>query len=259
MALIVGYDGTDFHGSQVQPGLRTVQQELDTMVRRVAPGSGGVALAGRTDRGAHAVGQVASVDVTWRRPAGALRDALNAVAPDDIVVARAVDAPAGFHARHDARWREYRYRIVVAPAPPVLERRFVWWRRNRLDADLAATACARFVGRKSFGTFAAAGKSQSLSSAELTRTVRECEWSVTSGPGDSGLYEERHTFRVVANGFLPQMVRNMVSAVQDVARGAQPAEWVDNLLAANDRRALGDAAPPHGLVLWRVEYEVDWT
>ena len=89
----------------------------------------------------------------------------------------------------------------------------------------------------------------------LVRTVRECDWSVEAAEGPDGLLQERHTFRVVADGFLPQMVRNMVAALYEVARGTRPVAWIDDLIAANDRRVLGEAAPPHGLVLWQVSYD----
>jgi len=102
------------------------------------------------------------------------------------------------------------------------------------------------VGRHTFGTFAGQGKSQSLEPAALTRMVKLCEWRTD---GDARI------FRVVANGFLPQMVRNMVAAVVTVAQTERPAEWIHDLLSANDRRVLGEAAPPNGLTLWHVEYD----
>jgi tRNA pseudouridine38-40 synthase len=102
------------------------------------------------------------------------------------------------------------------------------------------------IGTHTFGTFAGLGKSQSLESAALTRNVRECGWQAQG---------EEHVFRVIANGFLPHMVRNMVAAIVRVAQSERPATWIDELLAANDRRAMGEAAPASGLTLWRVEYD----
>lgn len=258
VGIVLGYDGAAFHGSQIQAGARTVQGELERALTRVAPGAGRLALAGRTDRGVHAIGQVASGDVPWDRAAEALRDALNAVAPDDIVVQRVWDAPSGFHARYSATGREYRYAIRVAPVSPVLERRYAWWRRAPLDAEAAGAACARLLGTHAFGSFAGGGRSQAPETYRLTRTVRACDWSVEElRPEDTraDAPEWRHTFRVIADGFLPRMARNMVAAVCQVAQGARPVEWMDALLAANDRRVLGEAAPPHGLVLWRALYD----
>jgi tRNA pseudouridine38-40 synthase len=151
-----------------------------------------------------------------------------------------------FHARYDARWREYRYRIDVTPVPPPLERRYCWWRTRQIDPDVASVACRRLSGRHTFGSFAGLGKSQTLTVEALTRTVSSCDWRID---------EDRHVFRVVANGFLPQMVRNMLAAVVQIGQGDRPVEWIDELLIANDRRRLGEAAPPQGLTLWRVEYD----
>jgi tRNA pseudouridine38-40 synthase len=256
--MLLGYDGTDFHGSQAQAGARTVQGELERALRQVAPGSGRLAFAGRTDRGVHAVGQVATGDVVWRGPLEALRGALIAVAPADITVQRICEAPDGFHARHSASGREYRYRIRVAAAPAPLERRYVWWRRAELDVTAARAACAKLAGTHAFGSFAGSGQSQSLTRQQLTRTLRTCEWLAEEcGDGASwtGAAETLHTLRVIGDGFLPQMVRNLASAICRVAQGERPVEWIDELLTANDRRALGEAAPPHGLVFWRAYYE----
>lgn len=252
MKLTFGYDGTEFYGSQVQTGRRTVQRELEAAVREVCRRDVRLAFAGRTDRGVHAVGQVASAEIGWHGDPGDLRTALNAVGPRDIVVSRVEAVDAGFHARFDARWREYRYRVVVAETLPVLNRRFVWWRRDSLDDALAEDACSRFVGRHNFGSFASDGKSQTLPVEKLERTIFDCRWQeIDDSLSAFGRFLE---LRIVANGFLPQMVRNIAGSVVQVASGAQPPEWIDHLLAVGDRRELKDAAPPHGLVLWRVGY-----
>jgi tRNA pseudouridine38-40 synthase len=259
LALLFGYDGTDFHGSQAQAGVRTVQGELERALTRVAPGSGRLAFAGRTDAGVHALGQVATGAIAWQRSPDALRDALIAVAPADIAVVKVWEAPPGFHARFSASGREYRYRVRVAAAPDALERRYIWWRRAALDGEAARAACERLVGTHAFGAFAGGGQSQALTAAQLTRTLRTCDWQTEERePGQcrSGAPETLHTLRVIADGFLPQMVRNLTAAICQVAQGARPVEWIDALLAENDRRALGEAAPPQGLVFWRAYY--DW-
>src|SRR5687768_7837181 len=120
MRITLGYDGTDFFGSQSQSARRTVQCELESFLQRVSPGSGRTVFAGRTDRGVHAVGQVASVDVRWRRTDVELRDALNAVAPSDLVICEVKTVDETFHARFDAVSREYRYRMVTGSVPPIL-------------------------------------------------------------------------------------------------------------------------------------------
>jgi tRNA pseudouridine38-40 synthase len=249
-----GYDGTDFSGSQSQSGVRTVQSELQRAIDRVAPGSARCVLAGRTDKGVHAVGQTASVDACWSRSAAELRVALDSVTPADIIV-RDVDwtGPC-FHARYDARWREYRYRIVIGAQPPVEDVRYVWWRRTPVDDDVVGVATRRFIGEHSFGAFAGHGWSRSRSRAELVRHVRACEWR-RSDIWDEHGHRILDELRVTANGFLPQMVRNMVSAIVSVGEGNRTLEWIDELLVSGDRSELGDAAPPHGLTLWRVTYD----
>jgi tRNA pseudouridine38-40 synthase len=216
----------------------------------LAPGSSRTVFAGRTDRGVHARGQVASLDIRWHQTTDQLRNALNALLPDDIVVSRVEWTSPTFHARYDARWREYRYRIWVADVPPVLHRRYVWWRAVDLDETRAAAASHRLVGTHAFGSFAGSGRSQRDEAPRLVRTVRACEWLVRE-TGDT----RQHELRVEANGFLPQMVRNMVAALVHVGRGDRPVQWIDEVLAANDRRILTEAAPPQGLVLWRVRYD----
>ncbi|MDQ3547733.1 MAG: tRNA pseudouridine(38-40) synthase TruA [Chloroflexota bacterium] len=248
--ITLGYDGTEFFGSQSQPGRRTVQHELERLLQRLAPRTGRTAFAGRTDRGVHAIGQVVSVDLDWRDSDRALLDALNSVAPPDLSIVDVTSVADSFHARYVALTREYRYRIIVDDVPPVLERRYAWWRHADLDGQRAADACGRFVGEHAFGTFAGSGHSQSLSADKLVRHVSVCEWRTT----DAGT---RHELRVAANGFLPQMVRNIVGAVTRVGSGKREPAWIDELIAANDRRVLGDAAPPQGLVLWQVRYASD--
>jgi tRNA pseudouridine38-40 synthase len=252
----LGYDGTHFHGSQKQRGVRTVQEEFERALQRVASGSGSTAFAGRTDRGVHADGQVVSADVQWSRPASALRVALDATTPADIMVRDVQDASASFHARFDARWREYRYRIRVADTPPVLDARYVWWRRMVLDDDAVAVACRHFTGRRAFGAFVGSGWSRSRSVRDLTRDVRECEWR-RSDRWDAGEHIVDCELRVVANGFLPQMVRNMVAALVEVGAGRRDPAWVASLLERGDRGEMVEAAPAHGLSLWRVEYDED--
>jgi tRNA pseudouridine38-40 synthase len=229
--------------------VRTVQDELERAIQRVAAGSGRTVFAGRTDRGVHALGQVVSIDACWRSSDADLQAALNATLPDDVIVAAVATARQDFHARFDALSREYRYRIRVSDILPVLDRRYVWWRRTAIDAERASHACRLFVGRHAFGTFAGSGWSQRKSDAQLVRTVQSCSWhSVPDGT---------HELRITADGFLPHMVRNIVAAIVRVGSGVAEPEWIDELIHANDRRRLGDAAPPHGLVLWRVEYADD--
>jgi len=250
--ITLGYDGTDFFGSQSQVQGRTVQSELEQAVRTITGTDVRMALAGRTDRGVHAVGQVASGEIPWRGSPDDLRTSLNAVSSPDLVVSEVDWADGEFHARFSARWREYRYRLVICDVQPVLSRRTTWWRRESLDSDLANAACKKLVGMHSFGSFASGGWSQALRRDQLERTVYRCELVATQATeSPTGAYSE---LRIVANGFMPQMVRNIAGAVVEVASGSRPVSWIDELLAAGDRRAMGAGAPAHGLILWQVGY-----
>ena len=250
--LTLGYDGTDFFGSQSQVQGRTVQSELELAIRTVTGTDVRIALAGRTDRGVHAVGQIASGEIPWRRSPPELRTSLNAVSSPDLVVSEVEWADEGFHARFSARWREYRYRLVISDVQPVLSRRTTWWRREPIDSEFANAACRKLVGTHSFGSFASGGWSQTLRPDQLERTVYQCEWVDTQATESPvGAYGE---LRIVANGFMPQMVRNITGAVVEVASGLRPVSWIEELLDAGDRRAMGSGAPPHGLILWQVGY-----
>ncbi|HLT18311.1 MAG TPA: tRNA pseudouridine(38-40) synthase TruA [Thermomicrobiales bacterium] len=255
--LTLAYDGTAYHGSQVQPGVPTIQGELEKALMNVRAFSTRTVFAGRTDAGVHAIGQVVSTEVDWQRPLDRLRGSLNALLPSDIRVLWVEPVPPGFNARFDARSREYRYRVVVGArvAPPMLER-YAWRLPHAFDHELAERAAARFIGRHRFGSFASAGRSQSQPAEELTRDVFACQWrAVTEPMFEPGPGAELWELRIEASGFLPQMVRNIMAAIVTVASGKEPLEWLEYLLVSGDRRLLGAPAPPHGLVLWHVRYD----
>lgn len=262
LALTVGYDGTDFGGSQSQPGQRTVQGEVERALALVMGQPTPAVFAGRTDRGVHASGQV--VGCEDRRPSMALREvraAINGHLPADVAVVGVERRADAFHARFDARWREYRYRVWSGPPDP-LARRFVWWRSEALELAPMATAAADVMGRHDFAGFAGGGDGVPWSERRnrprgSVRTLLLCHcgeipvWWGTTGRGR--LLE----IRVVADGFLPRMVRNLVGAFVEVGRGDRPAGWLRTLLGAQDRRVGGATAPPHGLTFWRVGYGDD--
>ncbi|MCX7623273.1 MAG: tRNA pseudouridine(38-40) synthase TruA [Thermomicrobium sp.] len=253
-----GYEGTAFSGSQRQPGLRTVQGVLEEALGRLAGTAVRAVLAGRTDAGVHAVGQVASCDLRWRHDAGTLRRALQAWLPEDVIVYQAALAPEGFHARRWAIDREYRYRIWLGRRPPLFLRRFVWVFPGDLDIAALQRAARRFLGSHDFRSFAGHGLGGPWATEPRIRTITLSEWHVTEPDierheGEATLLE----YRVRANGFLPQMVRTMVATMVRIGIGAAPPEWIDTLLAVHDRRLAPPPAPPNGLVLWRVRYAED--
>lgn len=263
LVMTVSYDGSGFAGSQVQPRVRTVQGELERVLASLRYPDQRTIFAGRTDTGVHAAGQVVACEEArpgMSRPA--LQTALNALLPADVVVNRVDRRDGDFHPRYDARWREYRYRIWSGERTP-LARSAVWHRRSPLDVERMDAAARRFVGSRDFASVASGGEGVPWAPANerrrgTVRTVLSCGCTRIApwwGPedGDGVLYE----VRVVADGFLPRMVRTMTAIITDVGRNVWSVGDVDTLLAARDRRLGGGTAPAQGLTLWRVGY-TDW-
>lgn len=262
MRLVIAYDGGDFAGSQRQGAQRTVQGELERAVEEVVGFRVAAYLAGRTDQGVHAVGQVASLaDYRSDLTSETLRQALNANLPDDLSVLTVDRRPLGFHARYDARWREYRYRIWTGIRQP-LAANVVWQRPGLLELDAMCRGAARLAGQHDFASFAGGGEgvpgSERQSRARGTvRTILGSDVRQATpwwGGGPDGTLIE---IRVAADGFLPRMVRTIVGALIEIGRGARPEIWIDELLAEKDRRLGPTTAPAHGLMLWRVGYDGD--
>jgi len=262
--LTLAYDGTNFAGSQVQPNQRTVQGELEGVLGIIAGSPIRAKLAGRTDRGVHAVGQVAAVTLpAWGATSLDLQKALNARLPVDVGATAAALCADSFNPRYDALWREYRYWIASAVVSPFLGR-VALIRRTELDAEAIQTGARRLVGTHDFASFA--GNSEGVPWSQrattprgTTRTILRCDCREVRpriGPG-SGELATVLEVRVAADGFLPQMVRNVVGALLQVGRGRRDPEWISELLAGQDRRLAPAAAPPHGLTLVRVGFAGD--
>ena len=238
----IEYDGTAFAGSQVQPNARTVQGELEEALNRLIGERIRVRLAGRTDAGVHATGQVAAFRLP--RPIGAdgvseLRRRLNAVLPADLAVRSLRAAPADFDPRRDARWRVYRYRVRTSGAKVPLDRHRTLEIDDPLDVAAMQAAADRMVGVRDFA---------SLGADQHGRTVRHLAEVRVTGRGT--LVE----VRVTANAFLRRMVRSIVAILLAVGRGRLAAEDVGRLLEPGARALDGRAAPARGLTLERVVY-----
>lgn len=262
--LTVAYDGTDFWGSQRQPARRTVQGELEAALHDFTGQRQAATFAGRTDRGAHAVGQVVSYpDVRPELADETVRNALNARLPDDLAVVDVSREAPGFDARRDATWREYRYRIWCGRPQPLL-RRVVWERRTAPDLARMNAAAARLMGQHDFAAFAGGGDGVPWSERRMTargtvRTIRHCSVRAVAPPWPAPADAAGRCFelRVVADGFLPQMVRTIAGALVHIGAGTSEPAWIDDLLRAADRRAGPQTAPAQGLALWRIGYGDD--
>lgn len=258
LKLVVAYDGRRFAGSQRQVGKRTIQEELETACGRLLGVETPVRLAGRTDAGVHALGQVAAVHSPRIAMAdGSVMAALNALLPDDIAVRLVETVRLDFDPRRDARWREYRYRVGVEPVSPLIAG-LVLTRRRVLDVEAMQAAARHFEGEHDFASFAGMGAGTPWSKwrARPRQTVRRifrCDSRSANDPLFGG-GDQIVEIVVIGDAFLPRQVRGMVGALIEVGRGRREPAWIEALLAQGDRRGGPDTVPAHGLVLWAVGY-----
>jgi tRNA pseudouridine38-40 synthase len=251
--LVLGYDGTDFHGWQVQPGLPTVQSAL---ARAIADITGETVLpqgSGRTDAGVHAEGQVANFALRAPLPEENMRRALNRALPDSIRVVRAEVVPAEFHARHSAKAKTYEYRILlcpedIPPCPPAMARYWlpVW---RAIDIAAMKIAAASVVGEHDFASFAA---SDPDATERISNEVKSAIRTIFSSAWEQDA--EKLIYTVRGNGFLHHMVRNLVGTFLDIGYGRIKANDMNAILCARDRSKAGPTAPARGLWLMNVEY-----
>lgn len=245
-ALTVSYNGRDFAGFARQPGLPTVQGRLETALATVLRCDVQTVGAGRTDAGVHALEQVVSFDVDVETDRASLLRSLNALVGDGIVVTGVREAPQGFSARHSAVAREYRYRLVPGPVPPLFLAPYAWWVRGTLNLGEMRGAAAALIGEHDFRSFCVAA------SAEGVRTHRRLD--LIEIVPEQVMGEHSLVVRVIGNAFLHSMVRTIVGSLVEVGLGRRSPSWVGEALAACDRSVAGPTAPAHGLTLWHVSY-----
>jgi len=243
--LTLAYDGTDFAGWQFQLNQRTVQDTLEQTVAKVTGQFSRVTASGRTDAGVHALAQIVSFETASSLPAEVLWRALNAELPHDMAALTVEDAPDSFHAQRDARRKRYRYVICDHRVRDLFRRRYAWQVFNRLDAPAMQRAAAQLVGRHDFASFETAGSERETTE----RTVFDLTVCRHEPPEDRVVQVE-----VEADGFLYNMVRNIVGTLVEIGQGRQAESWIADVLAARDRRRAGPTAPPQGLFLISVLY-----
>jgi tRNA pseudouridine38-40 synthase len=242
LRLDLAYDGAGFRGyaAQREPGLRTVQGELERALATLLGTAHETAVAGRTDAGVHALGQVVSLTVDEEVDVGRLQGSLNGILGPEISVMAASVVADDFHARYSARWRRYRYTLSVGAAPDPLTRGHEWHVGPGFDLAAMEQTASHFPGERDFGAFC-----RSVEGSTNVRRVEEAVWE----PDDRHLH-----FWIRANAFCHQMVRSLVGLCYDVGRGFTPVADVPDIIESRDRGRVVTVAPPHGLILWEVGY-----
>ena len=232
--LLIQYDGTDFHGWQIQDELRTVQGELTQALSLIDGRSVNVYGSGRTDAGVHAQCQVVHFDTPAQRSERGWVLGVNSRLPPSVALRWAKSVGEDFHARYGALARRYRYVIVNRPMRPALQARYVGWERVPLDAEAMHRAAQSLVGEHDFNAF----RTVACQSPTSMRNVHEIS-VVREG--------DRVIMQIQANALLHHMVRNIVGSLLPVGRGEQAESWLAQLLAGRDRAVAGATAPAQGL------------
>jgi tRNA pseudouridine38-40 synthase len=241
IGLVVEYDGSQYHGWQAQTGLHTVQQALEHALSKVADGPISVVCAGRTDTGVHATNQIVHFDCEKERTIRAWIHGANSFLPKDICVKWGKEVSEDFHARYSATARRYRYVIYNGAIRPALLRSNVTWQYRQLDHRLMHQAAQSLLGEKDFTSF----RSVECQSNTPMRNIHQLQVTRT---GDLVVID------ITANAFLHHMVRNIAGVLIAIGSGKHPVSWIDEVLAAKDRRLGAETAPSYGLYLIHVTY-----
>ncbi len=240
---VIEYDGTSYHGWQLQPSVPTVQGEVERALERILGRPTRVHAAGRTDAGVHASGQVIHFPAEWSHGGERLQKACNSLLPGDITVREVKDASPEFHARYSAVSKTYVYRILNRVVRTSLERLYVWHVPYRLDVGAMQDAASALVGAHDFAAFGL----PTDGTPSTVREILEASWLPDSAA-------DVFTFTVRGTGFLRYMVRSLVGTQVMVGRGKIPPEGFRDILRSRDRNRSGPTAPPMGLTLAHVDY-----
>lgn len=239
--VVVEYDGTDYFGFQFQPGVPTIQGELEKVLSKIVKEKVTVYGSGRTDTGVHAAGQVINFHTVGAIPIDRVCIAMNSLLPRDIAAQEATEVGDEFHARYSARSRLYRYDILNRDVKSALMGRYCWHVNRPLDVEAMSQAASCLVGVHDFSSFECSG-------SETETSVRNMICI------DIRRLGERVVIELRANAFLRLMVRVIVGTLVEVGLGERSGSEIREILEAQDRRLAGKTAPPQGLCLVEVEY-----
>ncbi len=239
--ITMAYDGTGYHGFQLQPDVRTIQSELERSLSKIFQSDVKIYGAGRTDAGVHATGQVAHFMVDTGRTSEQLQRALNGLVPSDIVIKKVEEVSSDFHARYSAKSRLYRYTILNRPYPDVFLRNFVFFYRYPLDIESMIKATSIFKGSHDFTSFCAAAKEEK-NNTRVVMNFNLYKW------GDFIITD------IEASGFLHNMVRILMGTILQAGRGKYSFEKIRDILEARDRTCAGPTLPARGLCLVCIKY-----
>ena len=259
--LIIEYDGTDYHGWQIQPGLETIQGTLRARLSMITKADVVVNGAGRTDAGVHALGQVANFKTDSRMTPEEFKLALNSVLPKDIVIRHVQEVEADFHARFSAKRRTYIYTILNEVTSSAFLRNVTYRVPQKIDVDSMADACKALLGAHDFSSFASTGDPvrsfvRTLTNAEILDTGCSILDAGCLMPFSCTERRLIH-FRIEATGFLRCMVRAIAGTLLEIGKGKIPMEKMRDIIDAKDRSVAGPNLPAKGLCLVKVEYMSD--
>lgn len=246
--LLIQYDGTDFHGWQVQENSRTIQGELERVIGMLEDAEVKVVGSGRTDAGVHAEGQIANVHLNRGLTPEKLKNAINGNLWRDIRMMKAETAPDNFHARFSAKKKTYLYRVVNAPVMSPFWRRYAHHEWRPLDIAKMNDVARLFVGEHDWTAFSSAQADGENRVREVVDFTVESSWDQRA----NGAMVE---FRITANGFLRYMVRSIVGTMLEVGRGEKDSDTIQTAIVTGDRGLAGKTAAAQGLTLWKVEYD----
>jgi tRNA pseudouridine38-40 synthase len=254
--LEIEYEGTNYCGWQVQPHrrLKSIQQVIEEVLRKILQEKVKLVASGRTDAGVHALAQVANFKTNSQISLDKLQHGLNSLLPPDIVIKAIEEVPADFHSRFQAKSKVYRYVVLNRAYPSALLRNTVYQYPYPLDLQLMRKEAKALLGKHDFKSFCATAGStkttiRTIKHIRIYHEPRTMNYEPKTQPSDCLIYIE-----IEADGFLYNMVRNIVGTLLEIGRGKMPAGSLKKILLAKDRKLAGPTAPAQGLCLLRVKY-----